>query len=81
MRLPQQALIKDSIRGPPIAVNDGYMGQGALNLKALRREISLPNFSNSVTPRRNRLPMMKTYRNERKDRGLGTDSFLLEQGQ
>ena len=78
MQVPQQALIKDPIHGSPIPVNDQYMGQIALNSKALRREFPLQNISNSATPCRHRLAIMEAYRNTRKDSGLGTDSFLLE---
>ena len=78
MRVPQQALIKDPIHGSPIPVNDRYMGQIALNPKALRREFPLQNISNSATPCRHRLAIMEAYRNKRKDSGLGTDSFLLD---
>ena len=41
MRVPQQALIKDPVHGSSIPANDRYMGQIALNPKALRRECPL----------------------------------------
>ena len=80
VRVPQQALIKDTIQGSPTLVNDGYTRQDALNMKVLQRDFPLPNICVSVTPRRHRFPMMESYRNQRKDSGLGTDSFPLEQG-
>ena len=83
MQMPEQALVKGSIHASPTLVNNRYMGQGAPNTRRMmppRRKYPLQNLSNLVTPRRRRLPMMESCRKQRKDSGLVTDSFLLEQG-
>ena len=80
MQVPEQALRKNPIHGPPTPVNDRYVEQGAPNGLLLRRDFPLKNLSNSVTPRRHRVPIVELYRNRRKDSGLVTDSFLLEHG-
>lgn len=81
MQIPEQALLKDtSHRGSPTSVNNRYVESSASNGRSLQRDFPLQNLSNSVTPRRLRLPLMESYQNDRRSSGLVTDSFLLEQG-
>ena len=80
MQIPEQALLKDPIRGSPTPVSNRYVERGASNGRPLQRDSPHENLSNSVTPRIHRLPLVKSFWNDRKDRGLVTDSFLLEHG-
>lgn len=80
MQIPEQALLKDPFHRPPTLVNNRYVEPGASNGRPLQRDFPLQSLSNSVTPRRHRLPMMESYQRDRKSSGLVTDSFLLEQG-
>lgn len=74
MQVPSQAVLKDPIR----PINNRYVEADASNGQPLQREFSPENLSSSVTPGRDAL--MESYRNNRKDSGLVTDSFQFEQG-
>ena len=73
-------LVKDPTHTSSTFVNDRHVGQGTPNARRkmpLRWRYPLQNLSISVTPRKQRVSMRESYRNERKDSGLVTDSFLL----
>lgn len=55
MRVPQQALIKDLIRGSPTLVNDRCVEDNTLIAKVPRWDFPVQNLSNSAPPRRHRL--------------------------
>lgn len=80
MHMPENPLIKGHIHESSTPVSNEYVKQGASNRRPLQRYLPLQELSNSVTPLRHRIPLMESYRNKRKDSGLVTDSFLLEQG-
>ena len=80
MQIPEQALLKDPIHKSPTPVNNIHVEPGASHGRPLQQSFPLQDLSNSAKPRRHRLPLMESYRNDRKSSGLITDSFLLEQG-
>ena len=80
MQIPEQTLLKDPIHGSPTPISNRCVERDASNGRPLQRDFPLENISNSVTPRKHRLPLVESFWNDRKDRGLVTDSFLLEQG-
>lgn len=77
MQIPSQAVLKDAIHESPAPINSEHVEADASNERPLQREFPHQNLRKS---RRQRHPLMESYRNNRKDSGLVTDSFLLEQG-
>ena len=78
MQVPQQALIKDHSHRPLTPDMNRYVKVGAPNELLLQGNSFLENSGVSVTPRRRRLPVRKSYWSNRKGNGFVTDSFLLE---
>lgn len=58
MRVPQQALIKDPIRGSLTLVNDRYVDENTLIAKMPQWDFPVQSISNSAPPRRHRLPTL-----------------------
>ena len=75
-QIPSQAVLTDPLHGSPTPINNRHMEADASNERPLQREFPPQNLRKS---RRPGLPLMESYRNNRKDSGLVTDSFLLEQ--
>ena len=73
----EQALIIDTMHGSRTPVNNDYVEQRAPN-RSRRLDLPLKDPSNLFTPRRRRIPMFESYRKDRRNSGLVTDSFLSE---
>lgn len=76
----RQSLTIDPMHHSPNPVNNECVERCAPNRRPRRQDAPLQASSNLFTPRRHSLTMMESYQNDRKNSGLITDSFLLEQG-